>query len=47
MTWGDLQGLVDAGCALEVSAQPGEISQGEPLPDGSGGAQVPIFKISL
>ena len=47
MTWGDLQGLVDNGCALEGSAELNEVLQSE-APEGvTGGAQVPSFKISL
>lgn len=53
MTWGNLQDLVNGGCALEGSADLREVLQSEapldpvtlePIP---GGAQVPSFKISL
>jgi hypothetical protein len=47
MTWGDLQDLVDDGCALEGSAQLSEILRGDAPAGASGGAQVPGFKISL
>ena len=47
MTWGDLQDLVAAGCALEGSAQLKEILQGDAPEGASGGAQVPSFNISL
>jgi len=47
MTWGDLQGLVSAGCVLEGSAELSEILQGDAPEGASGGAQVPSFKISL
>ena len=47
MTWGDLQGLVAAGCALEGSAQLSEILHGDAPEGAPGGAQVPSFKISL
>jgi len=47
MTWGDLNGLVADGCALEGSAELSEVLQSE-APEGvPGGAQVPSFKISL
>ena len=47
MTWGDLQDLVAAGCALDGSAQLNEVLQSEAPVDAPDGAQVPGFKISL
>ena len=47
MTWGDLQDLVAAGCALQGSAELSEVLHSEAPAGAPGGAQVPGFKISL